>query len=377
MRGAGKPKVHPSGPIPVFRVQSPSGNAPRDTLPADWSLLRPPPADFNAEPPDQAWESGYLSEVREGKPAPYGPGRLGGQRWPDPQPVQDRLRSIVLPREWKPADFENAYRRAWATIRQAGFRHRAKQAWVFRDANKRWWALHDVGPGDLIGPVSAAPECFRVQLGRADPLPYLEGGQLGPGGPTPADLTDTFIGDFGGVYGPLHWAFFIAAAGRARLNAVRTQRNRLRLTRALVERPEWIALQQAVETEWPDGGGLRAVLALLEGDLWNGPVAKALSAYSYGFQAGATLAWLQAAAQIARAEKSRSPGKVGLRELLRSIIQNEPKPVQPYVLARKLIAERDAGDTDLGLELRRLGLAQDEKRVGAMISEEIKRLADP
>jgi hypothetical protein len=374
--------------FPRIRVRSAAGEE-RTVARQEWVRLERPTRDFDANPPQRDGDSFNTTIVgSQGASSPFGAGRLGRRRWsvsdgwahPGPWPPWqdgdeladlDRDRrgfSMVVPRDWRAEDFAAAYARAWRIIRQCGLRHAAHTAWVYRAQGGAWWAWHQLTGEDVVG---LAPRCFSMALGRADLQSRARGGR--PGGPDPSQLPAEFLGDFGGVDGALHWAFQVASIGRTRLAAVRDQRRRLPLYRALTAHPRWLALRKALERGWPRGGGLREALGIVERDLRQGPVATELAAYALGFEAGATLARLQSAKLIADAEAHRTPGKAEMRKLLDEIVLDEAKrgEIQPYRLADALLSEADT--TERGRRLMALGVPG-RNRLGVWISKAAERL---
>lgn len=365
--------------LPTLTLRPRSGGPDRLSSASDWSIMTVVNA-VDADPPHRIGDTSPPGWSDRSPEAAYGPGRLGRTRHLS-RPESARggqasdVWSRVLPRNWRPGDLEDAYRQAWRILRATGLRHDAPCSWVFRVGPRKWWVLNErIGTMVVSG---GADGLFRVRLGRGSGRSFLQGGDLpGSDGVIAIDVEQqpsSLIDDFGGEYGALHWALAVVAIGRARLAAVRGARCQLKVSRAILDRPEWAALAAAVAADYPGGGGERLALALLEGELWNGPIDTAVSAYSLGFRAGATLAEQQAAGALRRNEKARNPPKAKLREVIRSIlIAAYPAggTVLPYPLAADLLSEGDT--TERGRALMDAGVPT-AAGFGRMISEIAKQ----
>lgn len=379
----------PVGPIPGFR--QPGGVKPWETKPVDvgrWQRLYPPdavaspyrPKDEHgtdrvpqAPPPHHLLAGDDPAQMLRQKPV--GLKRLGRQfeTWrfkpypsevarllPDPGiygPPEPHDWTAITPFRWSVKQLPRAYLRALKIARSVGLEFHAPMQWVFRDAGGTWWMLPDYC-GDLLGPDDDdGPNCWPI-----GPLDTF----------STADVPYPFFEDLGGVDGPLEWAMEVLehVSYARRMRGVVA--DRLRDLQQLTGTPEWATLAAAASRRgdlavnnalhnlgyWIDQGGIQSVLA---------------DAYRTGFRAGDVLGYLSAAGAARASEAARSPGKVGLDQLLWEIIEAEggASVVKPYVLAHQLVADRDS-QNERGVKLAAQGLSASSKKVGERISSLIK-----
>lgn len=265
--------------------------------------------------------------------------------------------TAITPFRWSVDRLPRAYLRALKIARAVGLDFNASIQWIFRDAAGTWWMLPDYW-GDYIGPDDDdAPNCWPIgslKIFATSDVPY------------------PFFETLGGVDGPLEWALEVLEHVSYARRLRQIVADRLGDLRQLTGKPEWLALADADSIRgdpaasnalhnlryWIDRGGARSVLA---------------DAYRAGFRTGDVLGFLSAAGSARTSEASRTSGKIGLDRLLWEIIQAEggPSAVQPYILASRLVADRDAGNAR-GLRLKAEGLAASHKKVGERISSLIK-----
>jgi len=238
----------------------------------------------------------------------------------------------------------------------------AKEQWIFRDEAHTWWMLPDYS-GEIVRSDDDIdhPNCssLRQKKFRASDAPMA------------------FIGDLGGMDGPLEWALVVLEHCFEARETSDVIAKRLSDFQRLTAIPEWTAFVEVAKRR----GDLAINRALnnLGHYIDQGGVRNALkNAYRRGFHAGEVMGYVSATGALKASEAARNPGKTGLDRLLWKIIclegDGDPKKVKPYVLAGQLIEDRDTGNAR-GRELADLGLASSSKKLGERIGRLIKKNA--
>lgn len=265
-----------------------------------------------------------------------------------------------LPRAWDASQVAVAYRAAFRVLRAIGLPLFAYETWCWQAAGT-WWALPDASGGELLA----------VEPKGAWRLPRR--GRTAASGAYPPEFAEAF----GRASGPLEWAFWVLDTVADLRSLNHSRQGAVRALEPLTSRPEWLALQAAVDASHDPF--LESAVWQVRQVLETAALNVASPAFIQGFELGQGLGAFAAidAVRAGEAERLARTGKIEMRALLREIVQDAAAkgPLRLHVLAQTLLEERNA--TERGRQLARLGLPEGANRVAALLREEAKALGQP